>query len=534
MIIKMIAIGSSEEAYIEKKLQDNLNVISSDDNNKGKTIVIQSLMYCLGNTPVFPSSFSYDNYYFIVEFEQDDKSYLMCRKKDNFILKVEDSIMLFDNVSEMKRYWSKNILELPQIVKNNVLSIVGPELFTQIYFVGQDKKDSSNIANKGFYNKKDFYNMLYSYKGLGLEVMTQEEISIAKEKVKKLKEEKKALLKQHKILNSKKISVNYLSQHSDKIAFGEKIKQIEKLKDKISGLRTNRNATINRKTKYEITLKELRSLNRTIPSGELHCLDCGSTHVGYTTSNSAYTFDVSTVEVRNQIIASIEEKISSYLEEIERQTSEINHYQDQFKEMLNDDSISLESIVVYKQDIIDASGVEDKIKNIEKEITEISDSLKANEKSNQEIIEQQNRFMQLIIKEMNETYKKIDATGTLQFDDIFTKSSEIFSGSEATEFHLAKMYAFAKIIKHPYPIIIDSFRAEDLSTDREQRVIDLFNELNNQVIFTTTLKREEVGKYENFTTINHIDYSSHDPSKILSKEYINDFLNLVSRLMINL
>ncbi|EGT2123111.1 hypothetical protein I2K84_002814, partial [Listeria monocytogenes] len=59
MIINTIAVGNAQEAYIEKRINKNLNVISSDDNNKGKTIIIQSLMYCLGNEPVFPSTFKF-------------------------------------------------------------------------------------------------------------------------------------------------------------------------------------------------------------------------------------------------------------------------------------------------------------------------------------------------------------------------------------------------------------------------------------------------------------------------------------------
>ena len=56
----------------------------------------------------------------------------------------------------------------------------------------------------------------------------------------------------------------------------------------------------------------------------------------------------------------------------------------------------------------------------------LKDSLKANEESNQQIIEQQNNLISKIIKEMNLVYKKIDATGTLVFDDIFTKNRNIF------------------------------------------------------------------------------------------------------------
>ena len=56
MIINKIAIGNSQEAFIEDRFTSGLNIISSDDNNKGKTIVIQSIFYAIGNEPVFPSS----------------------------------------------------------------------------------------------------------------------------------------------------------------------------------------------------------------------------------------------------------------------------------------------------------------------------------------------------------------------------------------------------------------------------------------------------------------------------------------------
>lgn len=58
MIIKKIAVGNAEESFVEDSLSKGFNIISSDDNNKGKTIIVQSLMYALGNDPTFPSSFS--------------------------------------------------------------------------------------------------------------------------------------------------------------------------------------------------------------------------------------------------------------------------------------------------------------------------------------------------------------------------------------------------------------------------------------------------------------------------------------------
>lgn len=67
MIIKKIAVGNSKEAFVEDSFTAGLNIISSDDNNKGKTIAMQTMMYAIGNEPTFPTTFDYKNYYYYIE-----------------------------------------------------------------------------------------------------------------------------------------------------------------------------------------------------------------------------------------------------------------------------------------------------------------------------------------------------------------------------------------------------------------------------------------------------------------------------------
>lgn len=94
MKILKVAIGNSNEAFIEDKFTEGLNIISSDDNNKGKTIVIQSMMYALGNEPTFPTSFEYQKYYYYVEFEEREKKYQICRSRDGFVLNQGSNVGL--------------------------------------------------------------------------------------------------------------------------------------------------------------------------------------------------------------------------------------------------------------------------------------------------------------------------------------------------------------------------------------------------------------------------------------------------------
>lgn len=535
MIIKKIAMGNANESFIEDSIQPGFNIISSDDNNKGKTITIQSMMYTLGNEPTFPSSFLYKEYYHVVEFEENGVTYYLCRYNAGFIMKYEDVLMIFDSVSELKRYWTKHIFELPQIVKNERLKIVDPVLFLQLFFTGQDKKDTFNIANAGYYNKADFYNMLFAMNDLGQTSLNTEEIAKAKLKIADLKDERSVLLKQYKILKSHKTTAGYLSTISDKIAFGEKLKQLEKVNNRITELRKSRNLIATRRVKWESTIKELRSLNRTLDCGELRCMECNSSNISFSMAKKhSYTFDISTIEMRNDIIASIQEKLSAYNEEIEKYAINISHEQACLQELMSDDMISLEAIVAYKNEIFSACDAELRIEVIDNELEILKNDLHASEDVSRGQKGKQRSFLSAIVELMNDTYKEIDPTGNLLFCDLFTKRDEVFSGSEATLFHLLKIYSMAVTMKHNYPIVIDSFRAEDLSTKKEKMVIEIYSRLATQKIFTTTLKSEELGKYDNYIGIHHLNYKTHEASKMLSSKYNKQFQKLLANMSIKL
>lgn len=190
MQIKKVILGNKKEAFIESRFTEGINIISSDDNNKGKTIVIQSMLYAMGNDPIFPSSFPFQEYYHIVEFEINSEKIKICRKKDTFVVIKRGNLYVHDSLPEFKRFINKNIFKLPAIIKNKSKKIVDPVLFFQIFFVGQDKKNTSSIFNSGYYNKEDFINMLYSYSDIPLFIdndVNQEEIH---KKILSLKEQK--------------------------------------------------------------------------------------------------------------------------------------------------------------------------------------------------------------------------------------------------------------------------------------------------------------------------------------------------------
>lgn len=326
--------------------------------------------------------------------------------------------------------------------------------------------------------------------------------------------------------------MEFISQKQANDAFAMKVKKIETLREKILEAKKVRNRSLQRKTINERTLKEIRSLHRTPESGDLHCLDCGSQKIGYFSGDKSYTFDITDVEMRKNITESIQDKINSYQEEIDICTRQINSLQRQLQEQLKEEEISLETILMYKNGIVDSSNADTRIAEIDNELKILRTQQTAIKQDSQFNQAKRDDLRKTIVQTMNDFYNKVDSAGNLAFTDLFSSRSSVYSGCEETEFYLSKLYSLAKVLKHTYPIMMDFFRDGELSTDKEDKVLGLFGELSNQIIFTATLKEQELGKYNDYENINAIDYSSNIDSHILSVSHVTEFKKLLEALMV--
>jgi hypothetical protein len=126
---------------------------------------------------------------------------------------------------------------------------------------------------------------------------------------------------------------------------------------------------------------------------------------------------------------------------------------------------------------------------------------------------------------MNSIYRQIDTDGIQVFDDIFSKKSANFSGSDEQEYYFSRTIAILNTLSHPFPILIDSFRDRELSTEKEVRMLDYMELLPNQIIVTATLKNLEYkeDKYQTYGRTVAIDYSDNSNSHILSQKHSKRF-----------
>ena len=534
MYIKSFCVGDSKKSFYIDSFSNGVNIIHSDDNNKGKTIVTQGIMYALGNKPIFPKGFdNYNNYYFFVELIKDNNTILICRRKDTFSVIKDGKLSIYESVNSFKRFFNSNIYELPTIQKDNLQQLIGLELFIEMFFVPQDKRDTSNVFCKGRYTKEDFLKSIFSIKNCN-DTLNIDEMDLLKSTLEQYKKERRILVKSSSFLKGKSLEASFLTYTASKASIDKKIELIEKYKSIISELITSRNRLLGRISKNEILLKEINSLNRDLKTGELVCLDCGSHRIGYESTENTVKFEISDSEIRTQIKEAIENRIAILKEDIVDYESKLIENQSILTDLLKDNDINMENLFFYKHSITDSVEIDKQIYSLDQQIADVKEKITAisNRKENSKI--KSADIYNALLYHMNKFYTNCDTNDPLTITDLFTKSEVNYSGSQGAIYLMARIYACSKVLDIDFPIVIDHFRDGEISTIKEENVISLFSSLNKQIILTCTLKKEENEKYDNRIDVNAISFDQIQPFNLMSSKYNEKFIELIRAFSISI
>ena len=482
-------------------------------------------MFALGAVPTFPSGFQYREYIYIVDLDVDGRDVSVLRSKNTFAVLSDNELHAFESEASFSKYWSENIRFLPNIVKKGRNTSVGLELYAQMSFNPQDGKSSAKLLS-GQFSKDDFCEMLYAIKGLdGRELDTESEKALKKRRD-ELKGKLKTLTKQAAALNERGTALSMISASVDNRDMEELLADLEHARKEVTDIRKRRSRLIDRLTKCQVTLDELNSLKIETKEGRLYCLECGSKRIGYRMADSEAMFDVTSTDMRSRIIGSLGERIDATRNEIDTLDQQLRKAQQNLSALLTQDTeFSLADIVACKNDYLDSREVDLEIQKSQHELTEIKNTLKTNESMSNDLRKRQREFSDELVSKMNFAQKHISGNNqTTPYEALFSTNANFFSGSDETIYFASRQYALAAMMGHGMPLLVDSFRGEDLSTVREERMLDLYSHLQNQMIFTTTVKKEEGReKYEMDDRLNAIDYSGHDVNKILCNAYNDEF-----------
>ncbi len=517
--VRQIALGNATEAYIQSEFSDGLNIISSGENHVGKTVIMQAIMFALGSEPLFPASLRYQDYVFIVDVEIDGRVVSVLRNRNTFVVKDENSIVPLETVADFDQYWNGHFFKLPLIIKDGKERMAPAALFEQLAFMPQAKRNTARIYG-GYYNKADFMEMVYSQAGLACRSLGTKTMKEIKDRKKTLQIRRDELSKQAKQLKDPGTSLIAVSPTADREEKARIISKLDEIRDDIVSLQNRRNRTLTRMKKNEGVLHELNSLNKDISSGALECLSCGSYDIGYRMGKADFVFNLTTSDMRMQILRSLQERINGQRDEAANLESEIRELQARFNSMANTREITLEDIFASRENYIDLEDIDAELTSIADELSDIEQIIQTDKVADFEMRSNRRELKDSILATMNRVRRTLGADGNVpDYTDLFTTEKGPYSGSEATEFLMARMYSLVKHLHHKLPILVDSFRAEELSTGREEKLLPFFTELDNQVILTVTLKEQEIGKYYGKDEINNIDLTDYEPNKLLSSAY---------------
>ena len=534
MKIKKVAFGDGNEAYIESRFRDKVNIIFSEGNNKGKTLLIQGLMYSLGNEPVFPSGFNFKDYYFYSLVEIHKSNYEFLRHGNSIVIRNENFLQICNTISEFKHFFNKVIDGLPIIIKDSRRKVVDLHLLFELFFLGQDNRVPSNLIVKGQYNKNDFLSIVYSLKGIENKEPLKYDLKNEKAKLELLKQDKKNLLKKLKIVKQNTKVAGFTQKSIDKEQFNKKKLELEKINKAILDLKKDRNREFNRKVKLESLRFELNSLNKSLSLGKTHCGECGSDKIIFT--NDKFDFEISNKNVRSRIINSINENIEIKKEVIQEYDLQIQKEQEELNKEIKVSSPDLGEYILFKNEITDATSIDEEIHAKQISIDKANQIISSITATSTDNTKERKALIIEITNEMNRLYRIIDPNGNQNFNELFPKKDQTFSGSEGQEFYFCKLIALNNVLQHKYPIIIDSFRSGEISSDKERKMIEIYENLDKQVVISSTLKSEEYAtdKYTNTNKINIIDYNIHKDSKILSNKFSNDFQTIIKSFNISI
>ena len=531
MKINKVYIGNKQEAYISPLFEDGINLIYSNDNNKGKTILIQSIGYTLGNTPLFPTGFNYKDYYFILDIEHDDKKFTICRKNSNYFVSLDEGYLMLQGESDLKRWFNEYILDMPKIIKDQRIMITDFELLLQLFYLGQDKRDTSNINSK-YFKKADFISMLCHLAGCSNVELTEEYL-LLKEKVNNLKNQKKDLEKKTKLIKKYTKEAKTVSQYADQESFKNKMAEIQSLVKMQSELKNRKNRLYVRISKNIRMINEINSVKISIPEGKLICANCGSTDIVYSV-NKDISFEISNDEMKKQIIENLNKLNSTLKNQISEIDNDLSVITSKLQNIIVDPVIDPIGLVLYRDELNGDLNYESELLKISSEYEQTKKAYDLFTSKIEQNTSEEDNIIKKIINEVTKFYRQFDKDETVIIDDIFTKSSEVYSGSENTIFFISRLIAFEIILKHKFPLIVDGFREGEMSSPTEKKVLDEFKKLSKQIILTATLKDEEYHKYDDDSLITKFDFSEVESKHLLQERYVDEFENKIKLFNIKL
>ena len=279
---------------LSKKIifSEGVNLITSDNNSRGKSVVMKSLYHSLGANSDFDDIFTKDNVLFDLQLEYDGKLFRVCRFKDSYrVFKNSELIKTVKrgNINELSLFFKEEIDTYVYLKNREKTTELAPPAFLFIpYYLDQDlswKREQFPFNNIGQYENLSRNELYYYHLGVFTDEYNQNksrQFSIKKEidTIEKKSEKENAVFSElKKILGNEIIAINETEFHAVVSTYSIKMNslliELDKKRKIISTLEKEKIEYLIEEKRITSTIKKIRE-NKFESVKKLECPVCKS------------------------------------------------------------------------------------------------------------------------------------------------------------------------------------------------------------------------------------------------------------------
>lgn len=451
----------------EVEFKDNMNLIFSQENSKGKTTLLRLILYGLGyNIPATDGVKTFDNFYIKIEYENNDKDYMLERNGKFINFYLDDKKITYILPEQLNELHSIIFGISDVMILNNLLAI---------YYIDQEKGwtllNRGNIIGKNRFNIEDFIAVLSDK---NITSISYELDNIKKEisKYKYLKstvEYKKEIISDNTISYTKK---DDLELYKQKNLWLLEEKEIKKDIIEINEIIDDNRKLINYLEKLDIYVKV--SDDDAIKVTEENILNNHENQMYY--------------NIRKK---ELELKLARIKKELTKIDTEINN-----RNLL----FTVKTVADEVNDMLENINIDERqVDKILDQLNKRKDSL-TRELHN--IIKNNNKYLESIFETIRKYANELGIEKYIKddFDFVLTNKLKGKSGKILTQTSFIFKIAYLKEIRNKYdivlPIIIDSPRTNELTDEASTAMMKILERdfSEHQIIFASVYEFEKINK----------------------------------------
>lgn len=540
--IRLVDYKNKKAKKVEFK--DGINLISSEKNSVGKSVIMKSIYHALGAQAVFDSNFKTDDIIFEECFRFNEKKYRIIRKNDDYAIFENDELKVFvkaGNIIKLAEFY-KNSLNMSVFLRNrdNQTELVPPAYLFIPYYLDQDrswKEDQEPFTKQTMsqyyaFNKNDLY--LYH---LGLYDDTYGEL---KSQIDSLKVEIVNAKSEQKKMDESLNEIKILFDNQGSFCVNEELESMMRTNSQIMSNLFNKQNTLKSelysqdvlKNKCINKLREMDDVLQKITNGikiderEVVCPNCESTFTIDLHDEMVSIYNKLFIENEkttiNQEINAINEKIIHLKAQIDDVTNAIENENEKIAKINNDyeNYVTRKSLSSVYEKLLTKMG------ELSSGILSKESDLREKEKIKNDIKQSTSEAKNDFINYYAEYLLDLGVTNfNMQEIRAFKKLS--LSGSQYVRSTLALYFAFLKT-KNTYnkegylwPLLIDSPREGEQDKFNSEKILKfiLNNVFKNYQTIVATVNANDFLTSDDLSDINLIQLPNNVDSVMTEIEF---------------